>query len=106
MKITKSERAVQLIVGLYALNTVDVLADAASSINSVYSTNIRPILIIIVVLFFVVTALFHIADFRKGGEAAKEAFIHCVMMAVYPGVVLGLAEAIKALMNAFGTTLT
>jgi hypothetical protein len=104
MKTKKNEKVALLLMAIYMLNTLNIFA-ASDAIGTAYSIYIRPILISIVVLTFIVTSLFHIGDFRKGGDAAKDAFIHCVMMAVYPGAVLALAEAVKAIMAMFATTL-
>lgn len=70
-----------------------------------YTSYIRPILVSLVVLTFIVTGLLNIKEFRKGGDAQKEVFIHCIMMAVYPGAILALAEAVKAIMAMFTTSL-
>lgn len=105
MQTKKCEKVAQLVIALFMLNTITIFA-ATDAISTVYGTYIRPIMISIVVLFFIVTSLFHISDFRKGGDAAKDAFIHCILMAVYPAVVLGLAEAVILIMGMFSTNLS
>ncbi|MDP4186546.1 MAG: hypothetical protein Q8907_00060 [Bacteroidota bacterium] len=68
-----------------------------TTLNSMYTQYIRPALIALVFVVFVVTGILKYSDFIKGGEYAKEAFFSCVKMAVYPAFVLGIAEAVKAL---------
>jgi hypothetical protein len=93
------QKVISLTLYLFLLGTEFGYSQAA--INTVYVSYIRPILVSIVVLVFIVTALININEFRKGGDAQKDAFINCIIMAVYPGVVLALAEAVKAIMAMF-----
>ncbi len=103
---TKIEKAVMLTMMFYFLSTVESYAANVSAFDTFYSTYVRPMLIALVVLVFVVVGLMNITEFRKGGDSQKEAFIHCVMMAVYPAAVLALAEAVKAIMKLFTSSLS
>gem|GEM_PF-6517976 len=104
MKSTKIEKMVILTMSLYLLSTNNTFA-VVDGIGMAYTSYIRPILVSLVVLTFIVTGLLNIKEFRKGGDAQKEVFIHCIMMAIYPGAILALAEAVKAIMAMFTTSL-
>ncbi|MHC1705804.1 MAG: hypothetical protein AB9846_18025 [Tenuifilaceae bacterium] len=104
MKTTKIEKVAMLTMSFYLLSTCKTYA-AIDGIGMAYTMYIRPILVSLVVLTFIVTGLLNIKEFRKGGDAQKEVFIHCIMMAVYPGAILALAEAVKAIMAMFTTSL-
>ena len=107
MKSTRNEKNAQLIVALLVISTFSASAEGfTGQLATVYTSYIRPALIAITVLTFIITGLFNIQEFKEGGKAAKDAFIHCLLMAIYPGAVLGLSEAVKAIMGALGTTLT
>lgn len=104
MKSTKTEKVAMLTLCLYLLSTYNTYA-AIDGIGMAYTSYIRPILVSIVVLTFIVSGLLNIKEFTKGGDAQKEVFIHSIMMAVYPGAILALAEAVKAIMAMFTTSL-
>ena len=88
------------VVALAALASANIFAQSTfnSTLDSMYTSYIRPALIGLVFVVFVVTGLLKYADFIKGGDYAKEAFFSCVKMALYPAFVLGLAEGLKALL--------
>lgn len=100
MKREKFEKVAMLTLLAFFLSTQNTFA-AADGIGMAYTMYIRPILVSLVVLVFIVTGLINIKDFRKGGDAQKEAFIHAIMMAVYPAAILALAEAVRAIMAMF-----
>ena len=87
------------VVALTALATANTFAQSSftGTMDTMYSTYVRPALISLVFIVFVVTGLLKYSDFIKGGDFAKEAFFSCVKMALYPAFVLGLAEGLKAL---------
>ena len=72
--------------------------DFKTTVNTLYTTYIRPGLIALVILLFFVTGMIKMMDFFKGGDAAKEAFILCIKMAAYPFFVLALTEALNLLL--------
>ena len=103
---TKREKVLLVLMAMYVLINSSIQAQQmGTNINTFYATYIRTGLIALVVLFFIITALFHIQDFKDGGKAAKDAFIHCLLMAVYPAVVLGLAEAVHAIMQGMASSI-
>jgi hypothetical protein len=77
--------------------TANTMAQSAvtGSFETMYSGYIRPALISLVFIVFVVTGIFKFSDFRKGGEYAKKSFFSCVRMSLYTAFVLAVAESIN-----------
>ena len=73
--------------------------DVTTTINTLYTSYIRPALIVIVFVVFVVTGIIKYSDFIEGGQAAKQAFFSCMKMALYPFVVLAIAEGLRLLLQ-------
>lgn len=87
------------IVALSAIASANIFAqDFTGQINNVYTSYVRPSLLAIVFIVFVVTGLLNYSDFIKGGDHAKHAFFSCVKMALYPAFVLGLAEGLRVIL--------
>lgn len=76
-------------------------ADIAGTLDTIYSTYVKPICLGLVILAVLVGGVANIGDIRKGGEHTRSAFISWGTMVLYAVILFVVVAGLKAIITQF-----